>query len=131
MQKYLKTQAWESCPYSIIIPELLENQHGQMESFCCIMDILKHNNKNYKNTLPKIKFIDKIHSFRKFYLEQLHTDPKYTFSIAKQKYAPTPYLREVSTKNFWKTWLFLFFENMYFLQLSRNYCQSNPSIFQN
>lgn len=71
-----------------------------MESFCCIMDILKHNNKNYKNTLPKIKFIDKIHSFRKFYLEQLHTDPKYTFSIAKQKYVPTPYLREVSTKNF-------------------------------
>lgn len=40
-------------PYFIIIPELLENQHGQIESFCCIMDILKHSNKNYKIPYPK------------------------------------------------------------------------------
>lgn len=31
MKRYLKTQALESCPYSIIIPELLENQYGKME----------------------------------------------------------------------------------------------------
>lgn len=53
-----------------------------MESFCCIMDILKHNNKNYKIPYPKLSLLINFIASENFYLEQLHIDPKYTFSTA-------------------------------------------------